>query len=172
MAPNKYNSAFLTPPMKILIKSVEQFKLFYYVPCRQSTQAIQTSYCQLQFLYICLHSHFAFASSPSHAIHLIVVHALEIWIPSRPKSVLPAFFFYFGRTGTLFPCSDSGPLLYYITRIYIVFADQCFGIDVFWSHWQLQLLCESQIPNPIPIPFILINKFQFQIQFQLLFKYF
>ena len=32
---------------------------------------------------------------------------------------------------------------------------QCFGIDVFWSNWQFQLLCESQIPNPIPIPFIL-----------------
>ena len=36
--------------------------------------------------------------------------------------------------------------------------NQCFGIDVFWSNWQFQLLCESQIPNPIPITFqILLN---------------
>ena len=35
---------------------------------------------------------------------------------------------------------------------------QCFGIDVFWSNRQFQLLCKSQIPNPIPITFqILLN---------------
>ena len=45
-----------------------------------------------------------------------------------------------------------------ITRIAQEYRNQCFGIDVFWSNWQFQLLCESQIPNPIPITFqILLN---------------
>ena len=54
--------------------------------------------------------------------------------------------------------SDGATVSFKIKISGKLFHGQCFGIDVFWSNWQFQLLCESQIPNPIPITFqILLN---------------
>ena len=82
MAPNKYNSAIFTHPMKILIKSVELFELFYYVPVRY------VGYLDIMLSATISLNLFAFATSSSHAIQLIVVHALGIWILCRHALIL------------------------------------------------------------------------------------
>ena len=94
--------------------------------------------------------------------------------PVSPRSKLSPCEFKAGYVfhGVLISTCLSGPRSFQAIFFLRLSTGQCFGIDVFSSNWQFQLLCKSQIPNPILIPFILKNKFQFQIQFQILFKYF